>query len=271
LLNKKREKIGEEVRLKREKEQELKDKEDMKKFEDKQKNVKDRSDRVKKRELDRKKMKDDLKKRIAKQGKVDKKASKGELEFKFVGVDYADNEDDEEEKYTLDFSTKETEGVNDQTFSNEQKDEAAVKFIEKKYTNSAVKLKDFLDNENVSDEDDSVTPVAQTPKFISVPSSEDRENVYNNDEDESIDKSSEDQIKDVKVKKAATSPPTGDASKWDYFALLTDKYGYDNFKIGLDVVTRYNMLRFTEDGEAQIKNELKKVVGDCNIDMLYSD
>lgn len=157
-------------------------------------------------------MKEDLKKRIANKGKAKKKAAKGALEFEFVGINFEDNE---EEKEASDSPTKGSESYTDHTFADKQDDEAAVNFIEKQYMNYAHNLQDFLDDENVSDEDESTTPVSQTPKFIHLPSTEDRDNVYNNDVDESVDKYSEDTVKNIKSQKPTGTNGEEGIFKWD--------------------------------------------------------
>ena len=102
-------------------------------------------------------------------------------------------------------------------------------------------LEGFLDDENVSDEEDSEA-VANAPKFLSL-TSEDRDNVFNdNDCNESVESRTptDTSIKNLKKGKSKAPEPDTDTSKWDYFAYLTDKYGYDNFKIGLEIVKRNN-------------------------------
>jgi len=138
-----------------------------------------------------------------------------------------------------------------------------------RYAEYVLDIEGFLDDENISDEEEPVT-VSETPKFLHLSSSEDRDNVYNNLDDVSLDQHGDDSIKNVKSAPITKPQPTEDSSNWDYFALLTDKYGYENFKKGLEIVGKNHMLRFSEDGEQKIKKELEKIVGD-NVETFYAD
>ena len=132
-----------------------------------------------------------------------------------------------------------------------------------KYSDYVLSLEGFLDDENVSDEEENEA-VANVPKYLNLTSNEDRDNVYNDNEyNESVDTTptSNKSIKNLKKGEVKVPQPDDDTSKWDYFAYLTDKYGYENFKKGLEIVKKNNMLRFTEDGEQQIKHELEVTLG----------
>lgn len=78
-----------EVRRKRELEEEQRLRAERKKQQLNEKKEKERTERLRKREIDRKRMKEDLKKRMA-------KPAKSGLEFEFVGVTYG--EDGEQDK-----------------------------------------------------------------------------------------------------------------------------------------------------------------------------
>lgn len=282
LLRNKREQILNEVRLKREKEEEQKQRAEKKRREELQRKEKDRSERARKREAERRQMKADLKKRMA-------KPPKSGLEFEFIGVAYGE-EGQEEDAEQLEESKDEEEetkgGVSDKSENGKgeayshcqiyagpfkESDEEAANIIEKKYADYVTNLEGFLNDENVSDEEDSDS-ISQTPKFLHVSSTDDRDNVYNDDNDDTLDQSTDSSVNNSKSKSSKPPAIDDDASNWDSFAYLTDKYGYEKFKKGLEIVTKNNMLRFSEDGEKRIKEELSKIAekGD-DIDALYSD
>eukprot|EP00345_Euplotes_harpa_P005865 CAMPEP_0168327590 /NCGR_PEP_ID=MMETSP0213-20121227/5980_1 /TAXON_ID=151035 /ORGANISM="Euplotes harpa, Strain FSP1.4" /LENGTH=503 /DNA_ID=CAMNT_0008330507 /DNA_START=665 /DNA_END=2178 /DNA_ORIENTATION=- len=270
IAKKKREEIMQEVRRKREREEEMKARAEANKKLELEAKEKDKEERVKKREQERKKMLEDRKKAMK------KVKAKPKVEFEFVGME------EEEEKEDAGFEERDEEKeeekeVKDATFAqgadfkgqSEMKDEDAANLIEKWYAEYVLDIEGFLDDENISDEEEPVT-VSETPKFLHLSSSEDRDNVYNNLDDVSLDQHGDDSIKNVKSAPITKPQPTEDSSNWDYFALLTDKYGYENFKKGLEIVGKNHMLRFSEDGEQKIKKELEKIVGD-NVETFYAD
>ena len=281
IAKKKREQILNEVRLKREKEEEQKQRAALKRREEVQRKEKDRSERARKREAERQKMKADLKKRMA-------KPSKSGLEFEFIGVAYGEegheedaeqpegSKDEEETKGGV--SPKPENGKGEayshcQIFAGpyKQSDEEAASIIEKKYADYVTNLEGFLDDENVSDEEDSDS-ISQTPKFLHVSSTDDRDNVYNDGNDDTLDQSTDSSVNNSKVKSSKPPSIDDDTSNWDFFAYLTDKYGYEKFKKGLDIVTKSNMLRFSEDGEKKIKEDLSKIIDkEDDVDGFYSD
>lgn len=136
-------------------------------------------------------------------------------------------------------------------------------WLRNKYSDYVLSLEGFLDDENVSDEEETEA-VANVPKYLNLTSNEDRDNVYNDNEyNESCDTTptSDKSIKNMKKGAPKAPQPDEDTSKWDYFAYLTDKYGYDNFKRGLEIVKKNNMIRFKDGGETQIKQELAELLG----------
>lgn len=137
-----------------------------------------------------------------------------------------------------------------------------------RYTDYVNNIQGFLDNENVSDDEES-EPVSQTPKFLSAPSTEDRDNVYGDENEDTLDES----IDSVKAPKMTKLPSHDEsASDKDLFEYLCEKYGKQNFTEGLNIVTKSHVLRFSEDGESKIKAQLEKILGDSSrVDSLYSD
>lgn len=55
-----------------------------------------------------------------------------------------------------------------------------------RYTDYVNNLQGFLDDENVSEDEDTLD-VSQTPKFMHVSSSEDRDNVYGDENDVTLE------------------------------------------------------------------------------------
>lgn len=251
-----------------------------------QEKERERIEKAKKREKERKKMKEDMKKVKT------KSKSKGNIDFEFVGV-IADDEDESPSKSkideTVDYSREEDKTTSNEDFTiknlkgqvedretdqtgetKTDNEEEVADMIEKRYTDYVLTIEGFLDEEeeNVSEDEDS-NSFAETPKFINIPSNDERDKV---NEEES--KKAKEVAPKKEEKKKVTSAPTPDkeTTKWDYFAHLTDKYGYETFKKGLDVVAKNNMLRFTEDGEKQIKEEMKKLItSEFDVDQFYSE
>ena len=157
--------------------------------------AKDRSKQALKREEDRKKMKEDMKKRLSKKGKAKEEKAQGSIEFEFVGINYDDSK--EEEKESKD--GKEISFVTKSDIITRNDEEKVVEMVQEQINQYSTNLFNFLDEENISDENEGELSSA-TPKFI--PSkSEDRENVYNNGLDESQDSDSTKIISDLKVSK----------------------------------------------------------------------
>jgi len=263
LAQKKREKILEEVRAKREKEQEVKKRAEQQQKVELQKKEKDRSERMKKRELDRQKMKQDLKKRVTKKT-VSKKNTK---EFEFVGVIYDDEDESKDEE-----SKENVESISDSIDTTaKSEDQEAANLVENEIKNYCKNLETFLNNENISDEEESGT-VEQTPKFLQANSIDDRDNVYNNGQDETFEQSSVDSsIKSTKSKNSELPKPEMGATNLDYYDYLTEKYGEDKFKEGMGIVAKSNMLRFTEDGENKIKEKMLEIISRDEVEAFYSD
>eukprot|EP00343_Euplotes_focardii_P002319 CAMPEP_0205807030 /NCGR_PEP_ID=MMETSP0205-20121125/10699_1 /ASSEMBLY_ACC=CAM_ASM_000278 /TAXON_ID=36767 /ORGANISM="Euplotes focardii, Strain TN1" /LENGTH=119 /DNA_ID=CAMNT_0053080731 /DNA_START=400 /DNA_END=756 /DNA_ORIENTATION=+ len=118
-------------------------------------------------------MKEDLKVRLAKKDKIVKK----EMDFEFVGVEYGDPV---EESKDLEETAPPTDG-------NDSSEEETYELVQDHITKYSTNLHNFLDEENLSEEADEKA-MAETPKLMNMPS-EDRDNVYNNELDESVDKS----------------------------------------------------------------------------------
>jgi hypothetical protein len=218
-------------------------------------------------------MKQDLKKRLAK-----KQGPKSGLDFEFVGTVYEDTEETEESKDTTEEEkmpnkmSKHDSVTDSDSFATADKtqEDDDVKIVEKAYTKYCKNLDIFLNTENISDEESDA--VSQTPKFLHVSSSDDRDGVYNNEVDETFEQSTDSPKKDKMLKNSSLPGPEDDASNWDFFAYLTDKYGYEKFKAGIEIVKKSNMLRFTEDGEKKIKNEMNTILGKSDdVDAFYSD
>lgn len=70
----------------------------------------------------------------------------------------------------------------------------------------------------------------------------------------------------------SSEPPSDSSINYDFLSYLTNKYGYEKFKMGLEIVRKNNMIRFSEDGEQKIKNELWLIIeaGD-DVNAFYSD
>eukprot|EP00344_Euplotes_crassus_P007075 CAMPEP_0197017808 /NCGR_PEP_ID=MMETSP1380-20130617/79751_1 /TAXON_ID=5936 /ORGANISM="Euplotes crassus, Strain CT5" /LENGTH=495 /DNA_ID=CAMNT_0042444957 /DNA_START=115 /DNA_END=1603 /DNA_ORIENTATION=- len=190
LAKKKRESIYAEVRRKREKEQERLKVIEQQKEEEKQQKEKDRSDRVRKEKRIENKMKEDLKKKR----QAIKNKSKDSMDFEFVGPTYGEPEESEEPSI---IHAKDSKAMYKAMPVSPEDEYQEVEFVHNQITSYQNNLMDFLETENVSDEEAEMA----TPAFRFVPTpSEDRDNVYNNGLDESEDLDSPKKVTNLKTR-----------------------------------------------------------------------
>lgn len=148
---------------------------------------KERKEKMNKRDLDRKRMKEEMKKNKAKK--------KSGVSFEFVGpiieddqytvdtgdatinsIDQSREEEVKSPSKITNFKSKPEEAKSVFTSKDKKDDEKVANMIAKRYSDYVITLEGFLDDEeNVSDEEDAT---AETPKFIHLPSSSDRDNSY---------------------------------------------------------------------------------------------
>jgi len=135
-------------------------------------------------------MKEDLKKKR----QAIKNKSKDSMDFEFVGPTYGEPEESEEPSI---IHTKDSKAMYKAMPVSPEDEYQEVEFVHNQITSYQNNLMDFLETENVSDEEAEMA----TPAFRFVPTpSEDRDNVYNNGLDESEDLDSPKKVTNLKTR-----------------------------------------------------------------------